>query len=133
MKFPSYILFLSFLLSLVSVVACHKAEDDSDDMTAPVLTITSPTDNASMNGAVVITGQATDNSLHEMSIKITKDADGSILWEKSPTVHDLTEYAINQTWTPSGIMASTPVTLTVTVEDHNENAVTKTVKFVVNP
>ncbi len=68
-----------------------------------------------------------------MEIKITKDADGSTLWETTPKVHDLTEYAIAQTWTPTSISASTPVTLTVTVEDHNDHAVTKTVNFTVNP
>jgi len=133
MKFYSNILSLSFLLLLTAFFSCHEAEDDSNDTTDPVLTITSPASNASINGAVTITGLATDNSLHEMEIKITKDADGSTLWDANPKVHDLTEYAIAQTWTPTGITAPTAVTLTVTVEDHNDHAVTKTVNFTINP
>ena len=131
MKIINNILLLA-VSCLTLFMACHKA-DDENNTTDPVLSITSPASNASISGVVTITGLATDNSLHEMHLKITKDADGSVLMESAPTVHDLTEYTIAQTWTPTNITVATPVTLTVTVEDHNEHAVTKTVNFTVNP
>ena len=126
-------LIFSFLLLTTTFTACHKADDHSDDTTDPVMTISSPAPNAALSGSITIAGLATDNDLHELELKITRDADGATLWEKSPVVHDLTEYTIAETWIPSGINALTPVTLTVIVEDHNDHSVTQTVRFVVNP
>ena len=125
--------FLFATLCLLTVAACHK-HDDTDTI-APVLTITSPAADASIAGAVAITGAVTDESLHELLITVTKDSDGSVLFVPAvdPEVHDLTSYVINETWTPVGITAETAVTLTVTAEDHNSNKVVKTVKFKVKP
>jgi len=131
MKHSSSLLIL--LLLSIPFLGCHKADDDSDDRSTPVLTITSPAVSAAITGNVTIAGVATDNSLHEMEMKITRDSDGSTLWEKSPTVHDLTSYTIAETWSPSGLTGITPVTLTVKTDDHNSNSVTQTVRFVVNP
>lgn len=118
---------LVIALAALSFAACHH--HDEDDTTDPVLTITSPTANASISGAVTIAGTLTDESLHELSIKITKDADNSELFSAAPSVHDETSYTIAETWTPTGITTETPVTLTVIAEDHSEHTVTKTVKF----
>ena len=133
MKLSSNILILLLLILATPFIGCHKADNDSDDTTTPVLTITSPASSAAITGAVAIAGVVTDNSLHEMAMKIIKDADGTTLWEKSPTVHDLTSYTISETWAPGGLTGLTPVTLTVKAEDHNSNSVTQTVHFVVNP
>lgn len=107
--------------------ACHN--HDEDDTTDPVLTITSPAADASLTGKVTISGKATDESLHEMSIVVTKDSDSSELFNAAPEVHDETDYTISESWTPTGLTSETPVTLTVTVEDHSEHKVVKTVKF----
>jgi hypothetical protein len=124
------LLMLALLLGFTAV-ACHKHDDD--DSNNPVITITAPAIDASISGAVTIAGLVTDESLHEMSIKVTKDSDNSELFSATPEVHDLTSYTIAEIWTPAGISAETAVTLTVVAEDHNSNAIATTVKFKVKP
>jgi type 1 fimbria pilin len=127
----SKILFLAFF-SLLAFASCHK-HDDEGDAQAPALTIEDPTEGESISGEVHVHGKVTDASLHEMEIKVTKDSDGSEVFKATPTVHDKTEYDFDEHFTPSGLTAETPVTLTITVEDHNANVTTKTVKFKVKP
>lgn len=67
--------------------------------------------------------------MHTLSIKVTKDSDGSTVFETAPVVHDMTEFVYDETFTPTGLSADTPMTLTVEVEDHAEHKVSKTVKF----
>ncbi|MFN0216188.1 MAG: hypothetical protein ACKVT2_18165 [Saprospiraceae bacterium] len=130
MQFKSF-LFAAFCLLFVA--ACGKNHDhDENDTTAPVLTIAEPLENASISGEVSIEGTATDKSLHELEIIITQDSDGAELYETKPDVHEKSTYEIHEHWTPA-VAAETPVTLMVTVEDHNHNKTTKTVKFKVKP
>jgi len=123
------LLLLTLLLSFVAV-SCHKHEDDEN---APVIVITAPVADVSISGIVAIAGLVTDESLHELSIKVTKDSDNSVLFSAAPEVHDLTSYAIAEVWTPTAIAAETAVTLTVIASDHNDHSVTSTVKFKVKP
>lgn len=113
-------------ICLFTVAACHK------DSNAPVLTIVSPTEGESVSGEVHIECSATDQSLHEMEVKVTKDADGTELFSAAPEVHDLKSYDFHEHFTPT-VSAETAVTLTVTVSDHNDHTVTQTVKFTVKP
>ncbi|MEY3242768.1 MAG: hypothetical protein RIR11_4207 [Bacteroidota bacterium] len=126
-------LLLAVLALSVSFVACHDHDKDEDDTVAPVVNITSPTADASISGEVSIAGTVTDeNSLHELTITITKDADGATLFTipaKETDVHDLTTYTIAKTWAPTGITTETAVTLNAVAEDHGGNKTTKTVKF----
>lgn len=131
MQFKS-ILFSAFCLLLTTAACTKHNHDDDTDTTAPVLTITSPSENASLSGEVHIHGAVTDESLHEMEIKVTKDADGSEIFKATPTVHDKTDYSFDEHFTPV-VNSETAVTLTITVEDHSANITTKTVKFVVKP
>jgi hypothetical protein len=127
--FKLKISFFVSLLALISFTACHKHEDVADTI-APVLTITAPTEDASNNGAVAIKGTITDEGgMHEMSLKITKDSDNTVLFSATPTVHDKTTFTLAETWTPTGITVETAVTLTVNVEDHSANKTEKIVKF----
>ena len=114
-------------------MACHKDNQDADDHHAPVINITTPTAMDSISGVVAIKGVVTDEGLHKMSIKVTQDSNGSILFSAEPEVHDLTTYSFTEMWTPSGIAAETAVTLTVSAEDHGANMDTSVVKFVVKP
>lgn len=117
---------------MVTFAAC-KDDDNSEDTTDPVVTIESPAANAVIQGAVDIHIHVTDESLHEMEVKVTKDSDGSVVFEETPTVHDETDYHYEKSFTPSGLSGDTPMTLTVTVEDHSDHVVTKTVKFIAKP
>lgn len=117
-------------LCLLTIAACHK--HDESDNNAPVVTITSPTENESFTGEVHIEFNVTDESLHEMEVKVTKDADGSELFKEAPVVHDETDYDYHEHFTPT-IAAETALTLTIVVSDHSEHTTTKTVKFTVKP
>lgn len=119
-------------LVLTAVAACKKSTEEPDT-NAPVLTITSPAADASISGPVSITGKATDESMHELVVQVHRDSDNTLLYTQSPTVHDLTQYDINFTWTPAGLSGETPVTLTITVEDHSNHTTTQSVKFSVKP
>lgn len=124
-------IFFSLLLLFAGMFtfnAC-KENNEAPDTEAPVVEIESPAANASIQGAVDVHLHATDASLHEMEIKVIKDADGSTVYEDTPTVHDETDYHYEESFTPSGLAADTPMTLTVTVSDHSDNVTTKTVKF----
>lgn len=129
------LLFSACGLFLFSAVACHDHDDhDGDDKTAPVLTISEPTAGESLSGEIHIHGTVTDEtSLHELSIKITRDSDNSEMFSAAPSVHDLTAYDFDEHWTPTGLTAETDVTLTIVVADHGDNNDTKTVKFKVKP
>ncbi|MBK8195389.1 MAG: hypothetical protein IPK76_20045 [Lewinellaceae bacterium] len=109
--------------------ACKDGGTSSEDTNAPVLTITSPAADEAFLGEVHIELNVTDESLHEMSVKVTKDADGSVVFEDAPEVHDETDFDFHHHFTPAGISGVTAMTLTVTVEDHSANITTKTVKF----
>ena len=123
---------LALLVSAFTFNAC-KDNNEETDTNAPVLTIESPTENAMMQGAVQIKLHVTDESLHEMDVKVTQDSDGSVVFEEAPLVHDETDYHYEKSFTPSGLTGDTPMTLTVTVEDHSANITTQTVKFTVKP
>ena len=120
---------MAMVVSL-GATACHKHDVENID---PVISLLTPSVDASVAGDVAIAGLVTDESLHELTIKVTKDSDNSELFNSTPEVHDLTSYTIAELWTPSGIAAETAVTLTITAEDHNSNIATATVKFKVKP
>jgi hypothetical protein len=103
------------------------------DKTPPELTINSPTVNQSFHSGdmISITGKTTDKSLHELKITITDDKD-SVIYTKLPEVHDLTSYDFNES-TNIIVTATKTFKLTITAEDHMEQATAKTVGFVVNP
>lgn len=113
----------------------HKHDDDEDknDHSIPVLNITSPTAMQMFNNGdtVWIKGTLTDNSLHECYISIKNDKD-SLLFESSPTVHDLSSYDINTFW-KSAVSDHTNAVLKITAEDHNNNVVTDSVKIHIMP
>ena len=125
-----FILLLLATISLSAFTACTKKDEDTNK---PLITISSPAADVSVAGTVSITGTVTDESLHELTITVTKDSDNTELFKATPEVHDLTSYNIAETWAPSGIVAETPVTLTVTAEDHHENVASVVVKFKVKP
>lgn len=127
------------VLSLVLITACKKEEDDHDhvnttDTEKPVVNISKPTAmQVFYSGDTVrINATATDASLHEMVIKITKDSDGSVLFQETPTVHDLTSYTIDTYW-KSQVSDHTNATLVILAEDHSSNVGSDTVHIHIMP
>lgn len=129
----------ALMIGLVMLGACKKEEDDHDhnttgDKDKPVITLISPVNLQMYNNGdtVKIKGTLTDASLHELLIKITKDADGSILFQDAPAVHDLTSYTINSAW-KSSVTDHTNATLVVLAEDHSSNVASDTVHIHIMP
>ena len=118
---------------LILAFICLFSFSCKKDKVAPTLIITSPASGATINGMVTITGTVADDELHEMTITIKKNSDGSILYTKDISVHDLTSYNFHETFTPTGILVPTEVTLTIVVEDHIPNTTTKNVVFQLLP
>lgn len=127
------------LLSLVFVSACKKEDDDhshdtSGDTAKPVINMSSPNDMQMYNNGdtVKITGTVTDASLHELLIKIVRDSDGVVLFQETPTVHDMTSFNINSKW-KSAVTDHTNASVVVLVEDHSANVATDTMHIHIMP
>ena len=121
--------YLSFLLllSLCVSVSCHKTASVSP----PTLSISSPLVDDSFSGGQVITikGETTDAvNLHALTIKITDDKTGAVLFTSSPPCHDLKTFAFNVTWTAK-VSDWTDATVSIISENHDEMQTVKTVKI----
>ncbi len=106
--------------------SCHKTADS-----APTLTIAAPlADDQFTSGQVItIKGDAADAvRLHELTIKITDDKTGAVLYSNTPYCHDLQSYAFNVTWTAK-VTDWTDATVTITAENHDSQQTIKTVKI----
>ena len=126
MKF-SYIL-ATFLLatSLICSSACHKKSS-----TGPTVSITSPAvDDQFANDLVIkMKGDISDkNQLHALTIKITDDKTRAVLFTKSPSVYDLTDYTFNESWVAK-VTDWVDATVTVTAENHDGQTTTQTIKI----
>ena len=133
-----WILILSVVTSF-TILACNKDNDDDGhsegDTTAPVLTLSSPTDGQDLaDGETIhIMGMATDEkALHQYTWSI-KDAAGDTVHEGTESIHDQTEAEIHHMHVISGVTQATTWTVTVLVEDHGENSDEKSVTVNVNP
>lgn len=135
MKKYLFAAYAALFLAALSLPACKEEHDhdDDEDTEAPVLTIESPTEGGTYTGSLEIHLEVTDESLHEMSIRVTRDSDDSVVFEEEPTVHDEIEFHFEHLHTFTGLSGDTPMTLTVVVEDHSANTTTKTVRFTAQP
>ena len=117
--------------SLLILFACHH--HDENDVNAPKLVITGPTEGAVLkNGAEVsITGQVTDESLHEMSIQVQLKSDNSVLFKSTPEVHDKTSYNFKEVLKPNFTNDTTKVYLAVEVFDHSDHKTMDTLNFTI--
>jgi hypothetical protein len=124
---------LLFFLSLITFACKHDHDHEDEDKNPPVVNIISPTEGATLDSLKFEIKVTDDEGLHEMSIVVTKDSDGSILYENLPPVHDLLSSLSIGNLGLVGITDATPLTLKVIAEDHGANKTVKTVKFVVDP
>lgn len=145
MKRLVYFLFLPLLIAGM-VTSCSKggspAPDDGvgvhvdtpSDTTAPVLDIYTPAAAQTFaNGTSInITGKLTDDyGLYRGSIRITNDANGSLVKEQLYEIHGLKTYNFNISHTVF-TLAAADYTITVSFEDHGTNVTARSVKVRVN-
>ncbi|MDZ4793333.1 MAG: hypothetical protein SGI83_03560 [Bacteroidota bacterium] len=145
MKRFSHIFFLA-ALTLV-IFSCSKGGDPADDggggphvvtpddVTPPVITITTPTINqVFLNGSTIsITGKLTDDyGLYRGTIRVINDANGAVIVNQAYEIHGLLLYnfSLNHTASVAGV---TDYTVTVAFEDHGNNIASKSIKLKVNP
>lgn len=108
---------------------------NDNDVVPPVVEITTPTEGQVFaNGnSINMTGKITDdNGLYRGSIRITNDADGSIIKEQSYEIHGFLLYNFSLSHTVS-VTTAADYTVKVSFEDHGQNVSSKTVKVKVNP
>ena len=94
------------------------------DTTAPVLQIYTPVENqVFVNGNTInITGKITDDlGLYQGVIRITDDANGSILKEQRYEIHYVLAYNFNISYTTFNVSSPADYTVTVSFEDHGLN------------
>jgi hypothetical protein len=127
MKNIQKLLLLAAFATALLFNACKKEDE------APKLILDEPTEGMLVSGEVHIHGKVTDEELHNLDIKVTKDADGAELFTFSKHWHGQSDYDIDQHFTPTGLTGETAVTLFIEVEDELDQITTKTVKFKVKP
>ena len=127
MKNFQKLLLLAAFATATFFSACKKEDE------APKIVLNEPTEGMLVSGEVHIHGKVTDEDLHNLDLKVTKDADGSELFTFSKHWHGKSEYDIDQHFTPEGLTGETAVTLFIEVEDGLDQITTKTVKFKVKP
>lgn len=123
-----------FAIFTLSNCKKDKTDEEENDTTTPVVTLTAPNDMQMYNSGdtVFIKGSATDNEMHEMLIELKDDSTNAVLFTKAPTVHDLSSYNINEAW-KSSVSKHTNATLTVTVSDHASHEAKVTRKIHIMP
>ena len=130
--------FITILISSLGLAACKKDKssvtNDStgEDHPTAVTTITSPSENDTIQGSFTVTGTITGTgNLHGYQLTVTNTLNDSIIYQNE--VHDhLADFTINQSVSHS-FTTYTPLKLEVlTALDHDGHTSVKTVHFVVN-
>jgi len=126
---------------LVIIIGCSKNDNDDEheynaaDVVAPVIVITTPTENQvfSNNNTINITGKVTDDKgLYQGTIRVTNDANGSLLKEQAYEIHGFLSYDFTLPYQVATATAS-DYTITVRFEDHGTNVTSKSVKIKASP
>ena len=118
--------FLILFLLISSLLSCHKTSTD-----APIVNIVTPLvdDQFTSGQDIRIKGDVSDAvNLHGLTIKITDDKTGTVLFSNTPDVHDLKTYTYDVTW-KAKVSDWTDATITVIAENHAEIQTTKTIKI----
>lgn len=131
---------IALTVVIVLFTACSKGSsgdhvDNDDDVIAPVIVITTPTNGQifSNGNTINVTGKVTDaGGLYRGSIRITNDADGAVVREQLYEIHGFLSFNLNVSHL-TAITAATDYTVTIRFEDHGSNETSASVKVKVNP
>lgn len=93
-----------------------------DDLTTPVITLSSPADSSIYHNGdtIFMSGSVTDNDLHAGIIEIKDDTTSSVYYSTAPYVHGLHTAVINFYWVVN-VSQNSKATLTVSYTDHYPN------------
>lgn len=128
---------VTILLSSISLTACKKdnSTDNStehEDHPTAVITITSPTENDTIQGNFSVTGNIVGTgNLHGYQVTVTNELNDSIIYQNDIDDH-VANFTINQAVTHS-YTTYTPFKLEVVAAlDHDGHTATKMVHFTVH-
>jgi hypothetical protein len=126
MTIKSFSTALLLISSLLCVVSCKKTDSD-----APIVNIVTPLADDQFSGGqdIRIKGDVSDAvNLHALTIKITDDKTGTVLFSNTPAVQNLKTYTYDVTW-KAKVSDWTDATVTVIAENHADIQTTKTIKI----
>ena len=144
------VLHIFLLMAVVLFVSCSKSGgsiydgtgggggshiDNPADIVAPVIEITTPSENQVFaNGSTItITGKLTDDlGLYRGTVRIVNDANASLVKEQIFEIHGLLTYNYSTSYIAT-VSTISNYTVTVSFEDHGNNMSTKSVKIKINP
>jgi hypothetical protein len=135
-------LFILCVATAIIAGACSKGGEatqdphttDFSDSTTPVVELYTPTDNQvfTSGDTIKVDGKVTDNSLYRGSIRITNDANNSVVLEQLYEIHGFQLYNFHIEY-KTMVTAVTNYTVTVQYEDHGLNNGIQTAKIKINP
>lgn len=131
-------LILTILVSsITSLTACKKdkSTDDSaehEDHPTAVITITSPTENDTIQGNFTVMGNIVGTgNLHGYQVTVTNTQNDSIIYQDDVDDH-VANFTINQAVTHSFTVYTSLKLEVVAALDHDGHTTTKTVHFVIH-
>ncbi len=117
MRIKSFFIVSSLFLTLFCTFSCKKA-----NIEGPIINIATPLvdDQFTSGQDIRIKGDVSDVvDLHALTIKITDDKTGAVLFTTSPTVHAVKTFTYDVTW-KAKVTDWIDATITVVVENANK-------------
>lgn len=119
--------FIPLLACLPLLWACKDdnnnpaPEPPAGDQSTPYIRLYQPVNLDSVPGGdtLRVLGQITDNDLHEVQVRLSKSADGTILFNDLPVVHGYKVYDINRSFPNPGGLGN--CLLLIRASDHSGN------------
>jgi hypothetical protein len=116
-----------FIASLLMLFQNCKKENTSNIS----LSVSSPNENQEFSSGQILTIKGTtsdDAGLHTLTVEVTDDKTGAMLFEKKPTVLDLKTYNFDESWTIK-VNDWTDATVKIMSINHNNQAIVKSLKI----
>lgn len=127
MKNCTIISLLTIVVLSCTLNACKKED------TGLKIELQSPSEGSLFNGEVRVQGKVSGESLHNLRIKVTRDADNEEVFSFSKHWHGKKEFSFDEYFLPEGISNTTALTLYIELEDADDQVISQTVRFQVNP
>jgi hypothetical protein len=119
---------LLFIASLFLLFQNCKKEESASTIT---LSVSAPNENQEFSGGQILNIKGTtsdDSGLHTLTVEVTDDKTGLMLFSKKPTVLDLKTYNFDESWTIK-VNDWTDATVKITSVNHSNQTAIKSLKI----
>jgi hypothetical protein len=119
---------LLFIASLFLLFQSCKKDSSTSSIS---LTVSAPNENQEFAGGQTLNIKGTtsdDAGLHTLTIEVTDDKTGVMLFDKKPNVLDLKTFNFDESWTIK-VNDWVDATVKVTSTNHNKQAIEKSLKI----